>query len=61
VARVRTYPTVRGAYQVPTRDREALRYLARVAHKHTGAHVEPFHEAEARNLAIRLERALGAV
>jgi hypothetical protein len=61
VARVRSYPLARGAYQLPVRDREALRYLARTAAKHVGAHVEPFHEAEARNLAIRLERALGAI
>lgn len=60
-ARVPEYPVVREAYQLPTRDREAVRALLRETERRIGAHVDPFHEAEAVNLAARLHRALGAV
>jgi hypothetical protein len=59
--RVRHYPTARLAYQLPVSDREAIRALLRVAERRIGAHVDPFEEAEAVNLAARLHRALGAV
>lgn len=59
--RVRGYPTARLSYQLPITDREAIRALLRVAERQIGAHVDPFAEAEAVNLAARLHRALGAV
>jgi hypothetical protein len=59
--RLRKYPTARLSYQLPVSDREAIRALLRVAERRVGAHVDPFEEAEAVNLAARLHRALGAV
>lgn len=61
LARVEAYPVVRLAYQVPVTDREAVRALLKAAERRIGAHVDPFDEAEAINLAARLHRALGAV
>lgn len=56
--RVGALPMARGAYQLPVDDREALRALLAACRRH---HADPFVEAEAVNLAMRLERALGAV
>ena len=61
LARVQGYPVARLSYQLPVRDREALRALIRAAEHRIGAHVDAFDEAEAVNLAARLHRALGAV
>ncbi len=61
LTRIEAYPVARLAYQLPVTDREAVRALMRAAERRIGAHVEPFDEAEAVNLAARLHRALGAV